>query len=147
MKDISVIYSSMKPHAKKPFPLSIFENFKFKPRHVFVFDVLCRHLDCDSEGWIKTDSKEIIHLVREHNGLKIEAVTPIMHSLKEFGYIDLISNGNHRSIEERTWARTDYSVRINSNAWDDKEAVRAPLKDPAIRLARSHAAKLKKTLS
>lgn len=147
MSDILIIYRMSKPHAYKPFPLSLFENFRLKPRHVFVFDVLCRHLDADAEGWIKTNSKEIIRLVKTHNGLTIEAVTPIMNTLVEFGYVDLISNGNHRSVEERTWAKTDYQIRINVNAWDPKERICAPLQDPALRLARYHAAKLRKMLS
>jgi len=111
-----------------------------------VFDVLCRHMDCDAEGWISTDSKEIIKLVKDHNGIKIEAITPIMNTLKEFGYVELIWNEGFRSVAERFWCKTDYRVRVSDTAWDSKEPVRAPLHDPARRKALYYAKKAKANL-
>ena len=126
----------MKPHSKKPFPKSLFDNFKIRPRHIFIFDVLCRHLDADAEGWIKTDSKEIIKLVREHNGLKVEAITAVLCTLKDNGYITMIWNQGERSASERTWTKTDYQIRITPDAWEDKEKIHAPRIDPIIRRRR-----------
>ena len=107
-----------------------------KPRHIFIFDVLCRHLDQDADGWIKTDSKEIIKLVRVHNGLKVEAITAVLSTLKDYDYITMIWNQGLRSTSERIWTKTDYRIKINPDAWEEKEAVRARSIDPVIRRRR-----------
>jgi hypothetical protein len=139
--NILIIYRVSKPHAYKPFPGSLFDNSYLKPRHVFVFDVLCRHIEAEEDGWIMTNSKELINLVREHNGIKIEAVTPCVKFLQQYGYIELVHNDGYRSVLERAWAKTDYEIRILDSAWDSKVAVRNPLKDPAIRRERTLAKK------
>ena len=133
MGDIQIIYRSMKPHSKKPFPKSFYDNWKIRPRHIFIFDVLCRHLDQDAEGWIKTDSKEIIKLVKVHNGLKVEAITAVLSTLRENGYIHMIWNQGERSALERIWTKTDYLIQIDRDAWTDKEPVKPVRIDPAIR--------------
>jgi hypothetical protein len=132
----------MQPHSKKPFPGSFYTNCKFKPRHYFVFDVLCRHLEASDDGWIFTNSKDIISLVKEVNGISIEAVTPIIKAFEEFGYIKLIWNDGYRSVSERFWSKTDYEIKILDSAWDRKDQVKAPLKDPEIRKARYYAKKI-----
>lgn len=133
------IYQRMRPHSQKPFPESFYENFKIKPRHVFVFDVLCRHLDQEEDGWIWTDSKRIVELVKIHNGLRIEVVTTLLLMLKEYGYIDLVYNDGFRSVSERVGTKTLYQIRILESAWAPKPRVIAPLMDPEIRKARYYA--------
>jgi hypothetical protein len=114
-----------KPHANKPFPLSMYENAKIKPRHIFVFDLLCRHFDAEDDNWIFTNSLDIIRLFHKINGFKIETVTPILNMLKQYGYIELIHNIGYRSVDERRMGKTDYEIKISDSAWEPKERVRA----------------------
>ena len=88
-----------RPHANKPFPLSMYENFKLKSRHLLLFDLFCRHIDCEEDGWIFTNSRELSRLFREVNGFKIEAVTPMLNVLQEYNYIELIHNRGYRSVQ------------------------------------------------
>ena len=81
-------------------------------------------------------TKEIIKLVREHNGLKVEAITAVLCTLKDNGYITMIWNQGERSASERTWTKTDYQIRIIPDAWEDKEKIHAPRIDPIIRRRR-----------
>jgi hypothetical protein len=104
-----------------------------------VFDVLCRHLDQEEDGWIWTDSKRIVELVKIHNGLRIEVVTTLLLMLKEYGYIDLVYNDGFRSFSERVGTKTLYQIRILESAWSPKPRVIAPLMDPEIRKARYYA--------
>jgi hypothetical protein len=80
-------------------------------------------LEASDDGWIFTNSKDIIRLVKQINGVSIEAITPILNALKEFGYIELIWNDGYRSAAERFWGKTDYEVKILDSAWEEKEAV------------------------
>ena len=131
----------MKKHSQKPFPRSFYDNFKIRIAHIFVFDVLCRHLDAGEDGWIRTNSREIVRLVKTHNGLNVQVITALLSTLEEFGYIRIIKNEGFRSVPERIHSMTNYQVRVLDSAWDSKEAVRAPLNDPELRRARYYAKK------
>jgi len=132
-----------KPHANKPFPLSMFDNYKFKPRHFLLFDLFCRHLDCEEDGWIFTNSKELSHLFREVNGFKIEAVTPMLTVLQEYDYIELIHNQGYRSAQERKQGKTDYEIRVSDRAFDEREPVRNPISNETRTLYRNRSAERK----
>jgi len=133
-----------KPHANKPFPVSMYENYKFKPRHFLMFDLFCRHIDCEEDGWIFTNSREIIRLFREVNGFKIEAVTPVLSVLHEYDYIELIHNQGYRSAQERKLGKTDYEIRISDNAFTDRDVVRHPISTELRNFYRNRGAERKR---
>jgi hypothetical protein len=108
-----------------------------------MFDLFCRHIHCEDDGWIFTNSKEIILLFRQVTGMKIEAVTPILSVLKEFDYIELIHNDGYRSAQERKQGKTDYEIRVSELAWSDRDPVRHPISQEQRNFYRNRGAERK----
>ena len=114
-----------RPHFHKPFPQSFFDNGKLKKQHVFVFDLLCRHLDTGEDNWIRTDSRTLIRLLKQTTGLTIQTPKKILHFLEAYGYVEVLPPLRSRTVEERENCFTLFAVRISASAWEDKPVVRA----------------------
>jgi hypothetical protein len=115
----------MRTHALKPFPIGFYDNAKLKKQHLFIFDVLCRHLDADADGWIHTDSKTLIKVLKQTSGIKLTTPKHQLEALKKWGYIDMPANLlGSRSQYEREFNVTLFTIKILDSAWDPKGIVR-----------------------
>jgi len=114
-----------RPHFHKPFPESFFDNGKLKKQHVFLFDILCRHLDTGEDDWIRTDSRTLIGLLKKNVGITIQTPKKCLHFLEEYGYVEVLEPQRSRSVEERTNCFTRFTLRISPSAWEAKPLVRA----------------------
>lgn len=112
-----------KPHANKPFPIGFFDNGKLKKQHVFAFDILCRHLDTDSDNWIRTDSISVSRLLKKTSGINVQVPKKLFSSLEEWGYITMVERAS-RTAYERYNNITFFEIQILDSAWDPKETVR-----------------------
>jgi hypothetical protein len=113
-----------RPHFHKPFPIGFYDNSKLKRQHVFVFDILCRHLDTGEDDWIRTDSRTMISLLKKTAGLNVQTPKKLLSSLQEWGYIEVLEPTRSRTVDERNNAYTLLAIRVLDSAWDPKPVVR-----------------------
>jgi hypothetical protein len=114
----------MKPHFDKPFPESFYDNGKLKKQHIFIFDLLCRHLETGEDNFIRTDSLTLIRLIKKTTGIVIQTPRKLLSMLQEYGYVEMIEPSRSRTVDERVNCYTALAVRVLDSAWDPKDPVR-----------------------
>jgi len=115
-----VIYRMSKPHANKPFPLSLLEWSKLKVRHVFCFWCLCNEFESDEEGWITISRKEFN--IRINNCIPITTHNPtlILETLQELGYVHLERFHNNK---QNRFSTSDYRIKVAPDSWEPRNVV------------------------
>ena len=109
-----------KPHANKPFPLSLLEWNKIKARHVFCFWALCNNFECDADGWIVISRKQFNKTINEVLPVETHNPTLILEMLQELGYVYLERAFNDKLNRNST---TDYRIKVAPDAWEPREVV------------------------
>ena len=81
-------------------------------------------MDADEDSWIRTDSRTIARLLKKTSGITVQTPKQHLHSLKEYGYIDMPPERPHRSQVERVHNISLFEIKILDSAWDPKGIVR-----------------------
>ena len=110
----------------KPFPASMFANYKLKIRHFLVFDFFCNEAQPDDTGWVFIDNKKIVRWMKERWDLKIDSPKPYLSTLAEYGYIEFIHNDGYKSALQRASGVIDYEVKVLEGSWEAKEPPKRP---------------------
>lgn len=109
-----------KPHANKPFPLSLLEWTKLKSRHIFCFWSLCNDFECDEDGWIVISRKEFNTRINQALPLPTHNPTLILETLQELDYVYLERFHNDK---QNRGATSDYRIKVAPDAWEPREVV------------------------
>jgi hypothetical protein len=118
------------PHAKKPFPLAIFENSRLKPRHVFTFWTLCNHVETDSEGWISLNRQEFNHLIKENVPIATSNSVLILELLASSGFIEL---QRYKQDPYNRNTTTKILVRVLPTVWEGVVVRKTESQTPEMR--------------
>jgi hypothetical protein len=104
----------------KPFPLSLYGEYSFKPFHFMVFWTLYNDLCIGDEYWVYYTRSELGKLVKESNPeIRLSNISSVLQSLADRDYIQI------RVLQDRSYGTgiQAYEIKIHPDAWEKKEPV------------------------
>ena len=115
------VYIHMCTFKGKPFPLSLYGEFSFKPPHYMVFWTLYNDLCIGDEYWVYYTRSELGKVIKKNNPeIKLSNISSVLQSLADRGYIEI------RVLQDRSFGTgiQAYEIKIHPHAWDkDKPTV------------------------
>jgi len=109
-----------KPHANKPFPLSLLEWTKLKARHIFCFWCLCNDFEADEDGWIDISRIEFNRRIDGCLPMKTHNPTIILETLQELEYIQL---ERIKLDSQNRFSTTRYRIKVRPDSWEPRVVI------------------------
>lgn len=109
-----------KPHANKPFPLSLLEWTKLKARHIFCFWCLCNEFESDADGWIDISRIEFNRRIDGCLPMKTHNPTIILETLQELEYIQL---ERIKLDSQNRFSTTRYRIKVRPDSWEPRVVI------------------------